>query len=263
MPVIKDYEALSDLVSAHLLRGVQTNTMVTEDTYGPAIQDGTLTAQTTPAGLLLTRDRGDHARLNFYLNDMSVPLGAELTSPTVTEVAFRPRDTGLQEAVTYLQEQGFSLVLERVRLSRPATEADPLAFPLYVPRPEDTPVVMEFLQENFSSLTGCLPTEAELAEDLAHDRFLILTDCGSIGGLLHFSFDGKSGEIRHLAIREDLRGKGFTRPLLQGYLEAVKGAKSVVWTGADDAAAQAAYEAMGFTPDGRRSAVLCYNKKEG
>lgn len=55
-----------------------------------AIAAGTLRAQATPAGLLLLRDRGDHTRLTFYLGDLTVPLGAELPPPTVTEVAFRP-----------------------------------------------------------------------------------------------------------------------------------------------------------------------------
>lgn len=78
---------------------------------------GTLTAQETPAGLLLLRDRGDHTRLHFFLEDLSVPLGAALPDPTVTEVAYRPRDKGLREAVDYLIEQGFTPLFERLRLS--------------------------------------------------------------------------------------------------------------------------------------------------
>ena len=157
METITAYEDLARLVTGHFHRGVRTNTMVSPEEYGPAIAAGTLRAQATPAGLLLLRDRGDHTRLTFYLGDLTVPLGAELPRPTVTEVAFRPRDTGLRETVSYLTAQGFVPVLERLRLSRPAGETGEPALPLSTPAPEALSSVQAFLQSNFSPLTGCLP----------------------------------------------------------------------------------------------------------
>ena len=275
METITAYEDLARLVTGHFHRGVRTNTMVSPEEYGPAIAAGTLRAQATPAGLLLLRDRGDHTRLTFYLGDLTVPLGAELPPPTVTEVAFRPRDTGLRETVSYLTAQGFVPVLERLRLSRPAGETGETSLP---PRGRDgragSPAprerresrlssVQAFLQSNFSPLTGCLPNREELDRDLRQGRVLTLEEGGAITGLLHFSLVGNTGEIRHLAVRSDLRGTGRTRPLLDGYLRAIGGVKSVVWTRSDDLAAQTAYQRRGFVPDGRRSVVLCYPEKEG
>ena len=98
---------------------------------------------------------------------------------------------------------------------------------------------------------------------LRQGRVLTLEEGGAITGLLHFSLVGNTGEIRHLAVRSDLRGTGRTRPLLDGYLRAIGGVKSVVWTRSDDLAAQTAYQRRGFVPDGRRSVVLCYPEKEG
>ena len=263
MVPLTDYEDLSRLVTPHMRSGVMANTMASQAEYAPSIAAGTLDLRDTPAGLLLLRDRGDHTRLNFFLNDLSCPLDTALPTPTVTEVAFRPRDTGLQEAVSYLQRQGFTPVFERIRLSRPAGQAGEPALPLLTPGPEAAPWVLTFLRENFSPLTGCLPTEEELAQDLAQGHVLVLEEKGLITGLLHFSLEGKTGEIRHLAVRADRRGTGRTRPLLAGYLQAIVGAKSIVWTRRDDLAAQTAYGRFGFTPDGRRSAVLCYTEKEG
>lgn len=131
------------------------------------------------------------------------------------------------------------------------------------PGPERGRDVLAFLQANFSPLTGCLPNEAELKADLAHRQVLLLEEQGAITGLLHFTLEGTTGEIRHLAIQASRRGTGRTRPLLAAYLQAIGGAKSVVWTRADHLAAQTAYGRFGFAPDGRRSAVLCYTKKEG
>ena len=206
METITAYEDLARLVTGHFHRGVRTNTMVSPEEYGPAIAAGTLRAQATPAGLLLLRDRGDHTRLTFYLGDLTVPLGAELPPPTVTEVAFRPRDTGLRETVSYLTAQGFVPVLERLRLSRPAGETGEPALPLSTPAPEALSSVQAFLQSNFSPLTGCLPNREELDRDLRQGRVLTLEEGGAITGLLHFSLVGNTGEIRHLAVRSESPG---------------------------------------------------------
>lgn len=224
---------------------------------------GTLRAQATPAGLLLLRDRGDHTRLTFYLGDLTVPLGAELPRPTVTEVAFRPRDTGLRETVSYLTARALSLCWSGFVSPAPRERRESRLSPLSTPAPEALSSVQAFLQSNFSPLTGCLPNREELDRDLRQGRVLTLEEGGAITGLLHFSLVGNTGEIRHLAVRSDLRGTGRTRPLLDGYLRAIGGVKSVVWTRSDDLAAQTAYQRRGFVPDGRRSVVLCYPEKEG
>ncbi len=131
------------------------------------------------------------------------------------------------------------------------------------PGPERGRDVLAFLQANFSPLTGCLPNEAELKADLAHRQVLLLEEQRGHYGPAPLYSRGTTGEIRHLAIQASRRGTGRTRPLLAAYLQAIGGAKSVVWTRADHLAAQTAYGRFGFAPDGRRSAVLCYTKKEG
>ena len=87
---------------------------------------------------------GDHTRLTFYLGDLTVPLGAELPPPTVTEVAFRPRDTGLRETVSYLTAQGFVPVLERLRLSRPAERRESRLSPFLPRRRRRSPLCRPF-----------------------------------------------------------------------------------------------------------------------
>ena len=52
---LTDYAALAQLASAHLRPGVRANTMVSQTEYGASLAGGTLTAQETPAGLLLLR----------------------------------------------------------------------------------------------------------------------------------------------------------------------------------------------------------------
>lgn len=253
---LPSYEALAALVSAHMTRGVLANTMVSRAAYEPAIAQGALLAQETPAGLLLLQQREEHHRLTFFLHDTTVPLGVVFPAPTVTEVAFRPRDVGLQAAVQYLQTQGFSPLLNRLRMSRPAGEGPRDAPGVFPGEVAQRAAVAAFLRENFSALTGCLPNEAELTEALRQGQVLLSQNETGLTGLLHFSFDGKSGEIRHLAIRADQRGRGLTRPLIAAFLQRIQSGKSTVWLRDPYPAAQAAYTALGFTPDSRRSVVL-------
>ncbi len=259
MELIDCYGTLARLASQQLRPGVKTNVIISEPEFAPAIETGTLMAAVTPAGLLLFRDRGGHYRFQFCLNDLTVPLGVELPAHIVTEVAFRPQDVKLREVVDYIKAQGFVPLMERVRMSRKGTVEMP-ELPLFRPGTEDGPQVLAFLQDAFSALTGCLPDLRELNADLEQQHVLLLKDGSGIAGCLRFSFDGRAGEIRHLAVREDLRGQGLTRPLIAGYLHAVGGARSTAWVRSDYFSARAAYARMGFNTDGRRSIVLWHER---
>lgn len=256
MTKVVRYEDLSARISAHFRRGVRTNAFFTREEWEEMIRQGALSAAETDAGLLLLVERTGVSRLYFYLNDLAEPLGAELPVPTVTEVAFRPRDAGLQEAAAYLEGQGIRPVLRRLRMSRPAGEIEagtsrPL--PLDTGRTDEGLV---FLETYFSRLTGCLPDRRELEADLEAGNCLALEDGRGIAGLIHFSRDRRGGTIRHLAVREDRRGEGLSAPLIAGFLQATQGAPATVWTGMDSLAAQRAYGRFGFRPDGWESAVL-------
>lgn len=254
MEPIPSYEALSPRLTAQLRRGVRTNCFYTAPQLRAWIGAGALFARDVPGGLLLLTRRPGHFRLNFYLTDLTQPL-PPLPAPTVAEIPFRARDAALQEAAAYLQEQGFTPLLRRVRLKRPAL-TPPAAVSLRAPGPDVAGPVMAFLADCFSPLTGCLPTLDELSDELAQGRILVREDTAGLAGLVHFSFDGRAGEIRHLAVRPDLRGRGLSGELIAAFLTAADGASSTVWTGRDNTAALRAYHAAGFAPDGWESAVL-------
>ena len=113
MKTVSQYEELAPLISAQFRRGVRTNAFFSRQELEGLIAREELSVQETGAGLLLLVERPWFDRLHFYLNDLSAPLGATLPDPTVTEVAFRPQDTGLREAVDYLREQapGYQYVI--------------------------------------------------------------------------------------------------------------------------------------------------------
>lgn len=255
METISSYEVLSGLISRQFRRGVRTNAFLSRAEWERAIQMG-LSAQTTGAGLLLLAKRPGFSRLYFYLNDLERPLEVEFPVSTVTEIAFRPRDTLVREAADYLGSQGLSPILSRVRLSRAAGEAERDDSALRTPGVEESGTVLSFLRENFPRLTGCLPTQEELGEDLSAGNCLAAEDATGLAGLIHFSRDRRGGQIHHLAVRRDCRGQGLSRLLIGGFLHTLGGSAATVWTGADNRAALRAYAAFGFEKDGWESVVL-------
>ncbi len=258
MEQIKSYKLLSQRVSAHLTRGVRCNVLVTQAQFAPLAATGRLYVQETSAALLLLQDWESHYRLHFFLHDVGKALSlAGLSKPVVAEIPFRPRDTGLQEAASYLETQGFRRLFTRCRLIRGAGDQALPAGAVRTAGPQDAQRVQALLRESFSPLTGCLPDQRELEEALDQGRFLLLEENGTLLGLLHYTLEGKSSEIRHLALRREVRGRGLTRPLLTQYLARTAEKKHLVWARESYQAAQNAYEALGYAPDGWRSIVLC------
>ena len=257
MKTVSQYEELAPLISAQFRRGVRTNAFFSRQELEGLIAREELSVQETGAGLLLLVERPWFDRLHFYLNDLSAPLGATLPDPTVTEVAFRPQDTGLREAVDYLRGQGFAPLLSRVRLSRPAGEAERPCPPQYAGEEEERDT-LALLWDSFPRLTGCLPSRKEWSEEVAAGRCLVERDGTGVAGLLHFSLDRRGGEICHLAVRPDARGCGLSTRLISAYLSAIGGAASNVWTGAGNEPALRAYARAGFRTDGWESVVLCH-----
>lgn len=285
--IISDYGRISQMISANLKKNVMTNTSMTREDYVREISRGSLMAGETDAGLLILVKRPSHIRLNYYIHDINADLepadafeAAEAAGWSakllVAETAFRVRDEALRQMTARLEECGFDTVLRRVRLSRAAADAPTAGTPaagghalsgrIRTARAEDAAAVRRLLTDSFSPVTGCLPEEDELEQDIAEGNFLLLCGVGAAelpgdaAGLLHFRAARRSAEIRHLAVAEGMRGRGFSGPLIEGFLDRTKGLKATVWTGGDNSAALQAYKDCGFEEDGRRSCVqVCKN----
>lgn len=254
METVRAVDDLTRRRDAQLRRGVQTNCFLSTDQLRALAARGALLAEEIPGGLLLLIRREGHFQLYFYLAADPAPL-PPLPSPTVVEIAFRARDTAVRGTADFLQTQGFTPVLRRVRLKR---SADPIRkeSPASTADPPRVEAIEAFLRENFSPLIGCLPDRVELSADLTQGRVLTRTDAHGLTALLRFSRVGSRGEIRHLAVRSDCRGRGLAGELLTEYWYAVGGAASTVWTGTENRPALRTYEKAGFILDGWESVVL-------
>lgn len=257
MTRVERYETLAPRLSAQLRPGVRTNAFASEEEYRREIAAGTLWMEETADSLLLLRDRGDFQRLNFYLHgDASLPA---FEKTTVTEIACRPRDTGLIELAASLEARGWQAAFRRSRLSRPKdTEAEQGRVPVRVAGERDFDEALALFRSAFDPLTGCLPTEAELLEILRRGELLVADAPEGIAALLHFGAVKTGSELRHLATRADCRRRGAAQALVPLYMERTGGARSVVWVRQGNAAAEAFYRKNQYAPDGWTSTVLVW-----
>lgn len=254
----ESYQALEPVLSAQLGRGVRTNAFSSPEEYRQEIAEGRLFWEESPQGLLLFHQRDGFWRVNFYLRGGEAPQLA-LDRPAVMEIAFRSRDAALAETVKLWEAKGFRRTLTRRRLARPKDaplNALKAAEAVEAAGPEELEAVEKLLKACFHPLWGCLPTRKELLAALEAGEVLALRRDG-LAGLLHFSTGRGGGQIRHLAVREDARGRGLGGVLLEEYLARTGGERSLVWTGEDNAPALGLYKKHRFAEDGWSSAVLC------
>jgi len=258
MRKIENFAQISDLLNAQLKKGVITNNFLRGDDYTREIANG-LYIHEADGALLLFRERGDHLVMTFYLHPNAVLSLPETDWPVVTELSCRAKDAdAMANAAAQFCALGFHEVLRRTRRTRkPEVFSEKTtAFPA---KPEDFADVFRFLSEQFSALTGCLPTADDLRENLANGHTVITRDEQGVSGVLHFAISRASTEIRHLAVRADCRGKGLAGELLTAYLNVTDGAKSQVWARTGNAPAEHFYEKHGYRPDGWTSVVLQYH----
>ena len=264
MQKIEAFAQAAGLLGAQLHRGVVTNSFLTAADCDREAKTG-LYVYEADGELLVFRDRGTHYILNFTLPDVS--------KPVVTELAYRPKDAdAMLSAAAYFRAIGFEEVLRRTRRTRSGASAGVQRASQQAVSASRSGVsagaaageaaVMDFLKQEFSTFTGCLPTEDTLREALAAGQILCAQDERGICGLLHFAPGRAASELRHLAVRADCRRQGIANALFDAYMSVTGGQKSLVWARIGNEAAERFYETHDYRPDGWNSVVLQYGGTE-
>lgn len=260
MRKVSDISEISKLVMAQMKPGVFSNNFIQPDEYRQEIASGTLYAFDWDGGLLLLRQRKGLHLLTFYINDHNALPVVDLPDDTVLEITQKsPDDTSASAAVSYWTSFGFTSAFDRIRLTRPARR-EPLhssiSHEVRVASPDDLDRIYTLLYESFDTLTGCLPLKSELLDDIIRGYVLCVVSDGEMCGVLRASERKGVAEIRHLAVRHDLRGRGIARDLLSGFVEKFGEQKCIVWMRDGYAPAFSLYANAGFTADGWRSTVM-------
>ena len=164
MEPVNSYDQLAPLLSAQLKRGVVTNQFLSRGDWEAEWARG-VRVHRTEGCLVLLRSRPTHDILNFYLHPGATLSLPQLTRPTVVELVWRQRDAeAVQQAAEQFLRQGFVQQLHRIRRQR---DAEPVSFasaaePAQV---QQLPAVLELMTQSFDPRTGCIPSEAALAQD--------------------------------------------------------------------------------------------------
>ena len=261
MRQIGDFGEISRLVTAHMKPGVFTNNFITSDQYRAEISSGTLYAHEWDGGLLFLRKRDGWHLLTFYVHDVEAAPGVELPPDTVTEIAQKPGGAA-SIAVGFWEQAGLNPEFERIRMARSAgSESVPGDHTAHIVREADFDGVLALLNGSFDPSTGCLPTETELRDDIMQGNVLCVKD-STVCGVLRTVTRSASVEIRQLAVREDMRGRGVAKSLVQAFVERYGDKKSTVWLIDGNAPALHVYTSAGFALDGWKSTVLTIKPRE-
>ena len=276
MQKIEAFAQAAGLLGAQLRCGVVTNSFLTAADCDREAKTG-LYVYEADGELLVFRDRGTHYILNFFLQQGARPTLPDVSKPVVTELAYRPKDAdAMLSAAAYFRAIGFEEVLRRTRRTRSGASAGVQRASQQASQQAVSAsrsgvsagaaageaAVMDFLKQEFSTFTGCLPTEDTLREALAAGQILCAQDERGICGLLHFAPGRAASELRHLAVRADCRRQGIANALFDAYLAATGGQKSLVWARTGNEAAERFYETHDYRPDGWNSVVLQYGGTE-
>jgi GNAT superfamily N-acetyltransferase len=256
---IIDYSEISNLVMAHMKKGVLTNNFMRPDEYRAEISAGTLCVHEYGGGLLLLRHREGRHLLTFYINDREVFPDVELPPDTVASIPLKA--SGI-DAASYWTRFGMRPLGEYIRLTREAGSVPVVAAStIQIAAERDFGGVHALLHDSFDLRTGCLPSDTELRGDIGRGMVLCVKNKG-IGGVLRFGeFSGRA-EILHLAVRGDLRGRGIGHILVSGFVDLYGKQKCTVWMRDGYTPALKTYIAAGFSPDRQRSILLGFTNEE-
>ncbi len=164
-----------------------------------------------------------------------------------------------------MRSAGFSKVLGRMRMARSGilnegnkitNEDNRIAKEdIRIANDEDFEKIKMLLYDNFDILTGCLPTDSELSNDIGAGNYIYAERDGAAAGIIHFEKSKKSSEIRHLAVSQGARKCGLASRMFEFYISETRTEKNLVWVGEKNDIAIDFYKYCGYEPDGLRSEV--------
>lgn len=256
MRQIEAYPELNAMIMRQFRRGMVTNSFLSKEEYESEIAHGTLVYQEFENGLFIHRMRESHAILNFWLNDGFAWENLRFSPNTVLEIPHRERDTGLIKAVEMWKNVGFSSEFLRERMVCSDFCDNFAETDIKYAKPDEFETVKALLYENFSPLTGCLPTDGVIMRNIEEGEILLYKINHNPLGLLHFTKDSKRTELRHLCVKKASRGQGIGRELVYEFNRITNGMTRHIWVRNDNLPALMLYKNCGYRADGMTSDVL-------
>ena len=262
MKLVENYKEISPLLMKYFKKGLMTNNFLSEAQYKSAIKSKALQFYEWDDGIIFLNAKESFSKLTYELLSLNSKLNVKLPEKTIIEIVKRTNDVAYGDVLNYWKNNGFNIVLNRIRLvnenSKNILTSESLCgdTKILLCVIEDLDGVERILKDNFNKYTGCLPSEDELKE-IVKNQFVIGAFIDKeLVGMLHFDIKRGYSEIRHLAVNEKFRNIGIAGYLISYYHKNFAQNKSYVWCAAGNSSAKRVYKKYNYKEDGWTSIVL-------
>ncbi len=245
MRKITDYKEVSPVILKYFKRGVITNNFLGSDSLKAEIEEGNLFFQENEKYLNIYVKRDGFYILYFYALEEDV-IFEDIHEKVVSEASGKGEDI--------LKNNGFSPYLTRVRLKTTIASKKESS----LAEKADEAQIREsyqLLKSSFDCISGWVPTIEEFSMECGRGLIYSIKEDNENVACLRCGISGNTVQIKHLAVAEKSRGKGYARQLLYAMFEMYNGKKCTVWTGMENRAALGLYKSLGFLEDGEKSTV--------
>lgn len=257
MTKITDITQLNKLVSSAFKVGVLTNCNMTPEKWKEEIKKGLLYFNSFDGGVLFFKKRDFGFLMNYYIYDLQNVSKEYFTDEIYTEVVMRENDS--INIFETLKTAGFEHLFTRIRLKNVSKEQNSLNNCRIAPYKD----IYSLMLSCFDEKTACIPSLEQLEKAAQNKMIIFKTDeKDKVIGFIHAQAERKKAEIRHLAVKENQRGKGIAKELVKEFNSRFKDYQKFVWVREDNEPAKHIYKKLGFEPDGFKSMVMCNNGRK-
>lgn len=263
MILITDYDLYKLKVNEFRKKSRFSNCYFLPDQIKQKIAQQKLYWEETNDNLLIFEKEDGFYRLYYYLGSPETFKVPNISSPCVVEFTFRNQllEKQLNE-IAVLEHCGFTIGRESGRMTK---KNDPIreekefkslnGMSICFATQEEIPVIMDILQQSFNPLFAFLPTKAELEEIVKKQYIYVLHEGDEVVALVNMDFIKGKAWIRHLAVKESARQKGYAYYLVNAYQEkfSAEATEFMQWVDLNNTPAVNLYLKMGYQFDGMKA----------
>lgn len=215
--------------------------------------------------LLLDRMEGFY-RCYYYLSPHGAYKPLVLDLPGVVEYVFQQELSEAQyRELSLLWQMGFTLGRESGRLSLSADSVKRTCSTDHVSPAftGDAKEVLALFRSCFDPLYAFLPSKEELAGAIEQGNVLAVYERGRLAAALFAEVARNTASIRHLAVSESFRSRGYGKELVEAYHRRFQGSVKTFshWVDRGNRPAMELYQRFGYSFDGRRANEYSINTK--
>ena len=237
-------------------RTVETNLFAGKDTLESWTRAGLLFHEEIGQSSFFFRKDADFFHL-FYVSPSSDDLRkgldelagrAEiLAADVVTKTASKA------PVLDVFRENGFHVYNTLVRMCRagsPCGEEPGLSDDVRFASADDAGRIHDVLNRNFDRYAEQIPSDGEIAEDISHQKLLLVDKGVVVAGLVHYELTGLTSHLRRWFVDPDFRGQQVGSRLLRRYFAlSAKATRFILWVLRSNENAIGKYRHYGYRVD--------------